>query len=249
MKIKLLVSIIIISQLLAGCAATQTAISKRNLDVQTKMSDTIFLDPVSEKNRTAFIQVRNSTDKPELDLAPSVKAAIELKGYRLVSDPDNAHFILQANVLSVERSTKNPISSPFGSYGAALGGAAVGGLASASTGGSNRNIAGTALIAGALAGLADAVASGLVSDVYFSAVTDIQIKEKTKAGIVSQSASRQNLKNGNSGGTLVTTNEDINYKIYQTRILSVANQVNLDFKDAAPLLGSGLTKVISGVFE
>lgn len=249
MNYKASISAFIISGLLVGCAATQTAISKRNLDVQTKMSDTVFLDPVGEKNKTVFVQVRNSTDKPELDLAPTVKIAVEQKGYRLMGDPDSAHFILQANILSVERSTKNPISSPFGSYGAALGGAAVGGLASAATGGSNRNMAGTALIAGALAGLAESVASGLVSDVYFSAVTDIQIKEKTKSGVVSQSTSRQNLKNGAGGGALVTTNEDLNYKIFQTRILSVANQVNLEFKDAAPLLGSGLTKVIAGIFE
>ena len=41
--------------LLSGCAATQVAISKRNLDVQTKMSATIFLDPVKESRRTVFV--------------------------------------------------------------------------------------------------------------------------------------------------------------------------------------------------
>jgi outer membrane lipoprotein SlyB len=249
MNFKLLASVIIITGALAGCAATQTAISQRNLDVQTKMSDTIFLDPVGEKNKTIFVQVRNSTDKTEFDIGPAVKAAIAAKGYRQVSDPDSAYFIMQANVLSVEKSSKSPMSSPFGSYGAALGGAAIGGLASAATGGSNRNIAGTALIAGAFSGLAEAIGNGLVSDVYYSAITDVQIKQRNKIGVVSQADSRQNLKNGSGGGTSVATNEKIDYKIYQTRILSVANQVNLEFTDAAPLLNSGLTKVLSGVFE
>lgn len=234
---------------LFGCAATQTAISKRNLDVQTKMSDTIFLDPVSEKNKTILIQVKNSTDKPELDISPLLKASINQKGYRLVSNPDDAHFILQANVLSVEKTSKSPNASRYGGFGAAVGGAAIGGLASAATGGTGRNMAGTALIVGALAGLAEAVGNGLVSDVYYVAVTDVQIKEKTKTGVLSQSTSKQNLKNGNSGGASVTTNEIIDYKIFQTRIVSVANQVNLEFNEAAPLLNTGLTKVLSGVFD
>jgi hypothetical protein len=32
---------------LSGCAATTTAISKRTLDVQTRMTDSIFLEPVT----------------------------------------------------------------------------------------------------------------------------------------------------------------------------------------------------------
>ncbi|MCC5698300.1 complement resistance protein TraT, partial [Klebsiella pneumoniae] len=49
--------------MLSGCSATHTAISKRNLQVQTKMSDTIFLDPVADDKRTVFIQVRNTSDQ------------------------------------------------------------------------------------------------------------------------------------------------------------------------------------------
>ncbi len=52
--------------LLSGCAATHVAISKRDLDVQTKMSDTVFLDPVGADRKTVFVQIRNTSDKPEL---------------------------------------------------------------------------------------------------------------------------------------------------------------------------------------
>jgi len=234
---------------LFGCAATHTAITKRNLDVQTKMSETIFLDPVGVKDKTIFVQVRNSTDKPDLELANAVKAAIVAKGYRLMADPDQAHFILQANLLSVDKTDKNPISSPFGGYGAAVLGGGAGALISAVTGGSSRQIGVTALAVGALAGITETLASALVTDVYYIATADIQIKERTKIGIVSQSISNQKLKNGTGGGTSVTTNESVEFKIYQTRVISVANQVNLDFVDAAPMLSSGLSKVISGLFE
>ncbi len=232
-----------------GCAATTTAISKRNLDVQTKMSDTIFLDPVSPKNKTIFVQMRNGTDQASLDIAAGVKQAIVAKGYILKDDPDQANFILQANILSISKGTTNPMNSTFGGYGAALGGAAIGGLASAATGGTGRNMAGTALIAGAVVGLGSLIADALVKDVYYTAITDVQIKERTKPGVMSSSKSNQNLKNGNSGGTSVVTDETIGYKIFQTRIMSVANQVNLELVDAIPLLDAGLSRVISGVFE
>ncbi|WP_184226154.1 complement resistance protein TraT [Paraburkholderia youngii] len=39
------------------------------------------------------------------------------------------------------------------------------------------------------------------------------------------------------------------FSTYQTRILSVANKVNLDFAEAAPPLRSGLVRVIAGPFQ
>ncbi|MCP3707686.1 complement resistance protein TraT [Paraburkholderia sp. CNPSo 3274] len=42
------------------CAATRLAIEKRDLDVQTKLSGTIFLDPMAESKKTIFVQVRNT---------------------------------------------------------------------------------------------------------------------------------------------------------------------------------------------
>ena len=84
---------------LAACAATTTAISKRNLDVQTKMTETIFLDPVPAKQRTVFVQVRNTSDRPDFDIEPAVRSAVEARGYQVVDDPTEAHYLLQANVL------------------------------------------------------------------------------------------------------------------------------------------------------
>ena len=68
--------LLVVMLALSGCAAGSTAIAKRNLDVQTKMSDTIFLDPVSPDQRTVYVDVKNTSDKPDLDLAPQIRAAI-----------------------------------------------------------------------------------------------------------------------------------------------------------------------------
>ncbi len=77
---------------LTGCAAVHTSIAKRNLDVQTRMSDAIFLDPVSLDKRTVFMQVRNTSDKPNFNLEGPIRNAISAKGYRVLDDPDTAHF-------------------------------------------------------------------------------------------------------------------------------------------------------------
>ncbi|KAE9787605.1 complement resistance protein TraT, partial [Escherichia coli] len=46
---------------LTGCGAVTTAVKKRNLEVKTQMSETIWLEPSSEK--TVYLQIRNTSDK------------------------------------------------------------------------------------------------------------------------------------------------------------------------------------------
>jgi hypothetical protein len=233
------------TSLLTGCAATQLAISKHDLDVQTKMSDTIFLDPVADSKKTVFVQVRNTSDKPDFDISADVKAAVTEKGYRVVGDPAQAQYILQANVLQVGKVAPSAAQEAFGGYGAPLGGAFLGAAAAASLGSVHAApIAGAALAGG----LVDLVANAAVKDVYFTAITDVQIKERQHSGVSSHESSTHNVRQGNSGGTTVTYSEDTNFRTYQTRIMSVANKVNLDFAEAAPPLRSGLVRVIAGTF-
>ena len=46
---------------ITGCAATQTVIEHGRLAVETQQSKTIFLDPVSEQEKTIFISIKNNT--------------------------------------------------------------------------------------------------------------------------------------------------------------------------------------------
>ena len=60
-------AIIVISSVLvlSGCGAMGTAIKKRNLDVKTQMSETIWLEP--SNNHTVFLQIKNTSDKDRAD--------------------------------------------------------------------------------------------------------------------------------------------------------------------------------------
>ena len=83
--------------LFMGCHAMHTAVTKGDLEVETKMSETIFLDPVAPKDQVVFVQVRNTSNNPGFDnMASQIKTNIQQKGYRITDDPTKAHYILQA---------------------------------------------------------------------------------------------------------------------------------------------------------
>ncbi|MGH6883807.1 MAG: complement resistance protein TraT, partial [Hypericibacter sp.] len=71
-----MVGVLLLAFALAGCAAGATAMAKRHLDVQTRMTDTVFLDPVAPDARTIYVDIRNTSDRPDLDIAPQVRDAV-----------------------------------------------------------------------------------------------------------------------------------------------------------------------------
>jgi hypothetical protein len=239
-----LISVMVVIMCITGCASTHTAISKRNLDVQTKMSETIFLDPVAPNKRTVFLQIRNTSDKPGLDLSGQIKAAINNKGYQVIDDPEKSHYLLQANILQVGktdlRASEHAFSQGFnGGLTGAVTGATVGALAS-----NNDRVALGGGLLGAAVGIA---ADALVKDIVYSIITDIQISERAPSGVTVNEELQSDLKQGTSSKRTVTANEQHNWKRYQTRVVSTANKVNLKFEEALPELIAGISNSIAGV--
>ena len=235
---------------LSGCAASSVLISKRNLDVQTKMSETIFLDPVSPDKKVMYVEVRNTSDKDNFELEGPIKEAIAKRGYRVTQNPDEAHYRLQANVLQVGKTDVTAAATALqGGYGGpmALGALAGGGLALAAGGGYGGMAAG-GLAGAAIGGLAEFATGSFVKDVVFMVVTDIQLTEKAAEGVIVKQDSQQNLKQGMGGTQQQTTSEVTKHKKYRTRVVSTANKANLEYEEAAPALTQGLTRALSGLF-
>ena len=220
-----------------SCSTMHTVVSKRNLDVQTKMSDTIWLEPVSASEKTIFVQVRNSSGK-NLNIEQKVINVLTSKGYRIVNDPALAKYWLQANILKVD---KVNLDSENGFSDAVLG-AGIGGVLGAQRSGGAYTALGWGLAGAAIGTLADA----LVDDTAYAMVTDILITEKTGRNV--KTSTRNSVKQGNSGSITSTSNASSNMEKYSTRVLSTANQVNLNFNSAIPLLEDELGKVIAGIF-
>ena len=232
--------------LLSACGATHTAIHKRHLDVQTKMSASIFLDPVPSNQQTVFLQIKNTSDKAALDLEPSIRQAMEQKGYRVVNKLEKAHYLLQANILQVGRcdlrEAQHALEQGFGAaVGGALAGAAVGSV-------SSKHSTKGAVVGGLVGAAVTTVADAMVQDVVYSVISDIQISERVGNSVEVKQKTRSKLKQGTNGVQEMVSTEKVNWKRYQTRIVSTANQVNLKFDKAVAELVTGLSRAITGLF-
>ena len=101
------------------------------------------------------------------------------------------------------------------------------------------------IVLGALMGV---FADSMVDDTLYTMVTDLHVRDRPRGNeIITQ---QQNEQNTRGSGTSVTqaTLSAVEWKSYHTRIVSTANQANLDFEDALPALENGLIGSISGLF-
>jgi hypothetical protein len=235
--------LLISSLALSGCGALHTAVAKRNLDVQTKMSSSIFLDPVEPEQRTIFVDIRNTSDKPEFDIKPQVVQSLQARGYQVIDSPKRANYWLQANVLQVGRSNARDTNSALAAGPGMAGGAVTGYAIHRATGGSSGGATAGAIVGGAIVGT---VVDAMVEDVYYSVITDIQIMERF-SGVVSESSQHQ-LIQGDSGSTTSSYQRQSDMRKYQPRVASFANQANLKWPEAEPELTQGLVRALAGLF-
>ena len=174
-----------------------------------------------------------------------VRSAIRQQGYQLVDNPDRAHYMLQANVLQAGKSSVTAAEDAFTSgFGGALFGAAVGAVGARAATKDTGSIIGGGLLGAAV----ETAAGAFVQDVTYTAITDIQVSERATDGEVVTETFEQDLGQGTNGSRIVRADSTSSWKRYRTRVMSVANQANLEFEDAAPQLVAGLTRSIAGVF-
>ncbi|HCL5662762.1 TPA: conjugal transfer entry exclusion protein TraS [Escherichia coli] len=242
MKTKKLMMVALVSSTLAlsGCGAMSTAIKKRNLEVKTQMSETIWLEPASE--RTVFLQIKNTSDKDMSGLQGKIADAVKAKGYQVVTSPDKAYYWIQANVLKAD---KMDLRESQGWLNRGYEGAAVGAALGAGITGYNSSSAGATLGVGLAAGLVGMAADAMVEDVNYTMITDVQIAERTKATVTTDNVAA--LRQGTSGAKIQTSTETGNQHKYQTRVVSNANKVNLKFEEAKPVLEDQLAKSIANI--
>ena len=221
---------------LFACSAVHTSLEKSELDVQTKASESIFLEPVSPSKRIIFISVRNTSDK-DLKIKPRIIDRLNTSGYRITDDPEVAQFMLQANILKVGMVDLKAADSYLD---AGFSGAVIGSAVSSSSD------SGKGAVIGALVGV---VADSLVDDTLFTMVTDLQVRERPRAN---ESVTQQQSDSSTQGSsTTISQSSDyssVEWKTYHTRIVSTANQANLKFEDALPALENGLVRSIAGMF-
>jgi len=234
------ISLAFLAASLSSCSTVATGIEHAHLEVQAKMSNTIFLNPVKPDQKTIFVEFRNTSQVPMPDLKQMIIAKLEQKGYRIVNDPYKAEFWLQGNVLYMGKASKYMTMAGMlaGGYGGALTGLAFG------KGYGKVGAVGVGSLIGSAAGAL--VGAAIHVDTYLGAV-DIQIKQKVNGVIQKQVNS--NLQNGIGTREKTTYKTTTQYQAYRTRIVVKATQTNLNLKKATPIIESKLAQEIAGLFD
>jgi hypothetical protein len=233
--------------LFSGCAATQVALEHHSLKVQTCMSHTIYLDAEKPSERTVLLDIKNTSDK-NVEIEGLLRKRLEAKGYTVVSSPEQASYILQANVLRVglEDPSALRVSSYSGTDAVAAGAAGGAAIGSAIGGGGWNDASGYGgVIGGVAAGAVDLVSGSLVKNVTYSMITDVQIMERTQEKV--DQTINSNLEQGSGTHVTQTSSSERERRRYQTRIVSTANRVNLSFAKALPILQEQLAQSIAGI--
>lgn len=225
---------------LTGCGGIATAVSHKDLKVQTKMSNTIFLPPISEKNQIVYVQIRNTTAKDSMDIGPDIIHDLRMNGWIVTRDIDKAKVLLQVNVLHVGLTNPDSLNKDFSQNLAAAGaGAAIGAVAFRSPG--------AAVAGGVIVGLGSIIVDSSVHNVTYSILTDVQISVRAPKGVKIKQKVRSNLQQGSQTRISQSYREDTNWMRYRTKVVSYANQVNLKFEKAAPVLRKELSSAIANI--
>ncbi|MGB6327502.1 MAG: complement resistance protein TraT [Halarcobacter sp.] len=215
-------------------------INKKDVHAQTKMSESIFLEPVAAKEQIIYFKIRSTSDE-NLNIAEKLEAELEKKGFKVTQDPSKANFMIQANLLKVgeidENEQRNYLGAGFG-VGAVAAGATI------LTGGGGSQ-AGKAGLIGVAVGLA--VEAARVKDIHYALVTDVEIRQRPIQGeLISQTDKQVNDTASSSVSTQTSNLNGVQWKKYRTRIVSSAYAPGLEFKQAQRFLEDGLVKALSG---
>ena len=230
---------------LGGCAATYLAITGSDLKVETRLTDTIFLDPVSEEKRTVYVTIRNTSGVDSFDITSNVKAELIEKGYRITKNPDRAYYWLQGNVRFVGETAKNAAEAVYESgFGSPVAAGLLTGLGANALGLDDRSSTAVGLAASVIAALVD----WSVEDIHYAVITDLQISERLPKGATTRQRQKDYLSQGSSGVSVEKRRTETQRKRYRTRILSSAQKINLSLEEAGPPLREKLTSTIAGIF-
>ncbi|MEH8021603.1 complement resistance protein TraT [Rheinheimera metallidurans] len=269
------VFLLLLVQVLTACTAVHTSVAKRKLDVQTRMSQTVYLDPVEPEQRTIYLDIKNTTAEYTLPLADDVRSFMLQRGYLIVDSPLSAQYWLQVNVRTVLKERPDIVLAA--EYGMTAEetqallepgmappppretsqqsdnrynqGAAVFVDTSVGTNLDGKDIARALVVLAAFAG-AEYIGNQLVKDKYYTMLTDVQIAERISPDSEQKvkEYTEHRLLQGSSGAFTQLWQRDTDMRKYQIKVVSFANKANLEWKDAELPLHNGLLRSLAGIF-
>ncbi len=240
-----------IATLFSGCAATHVALSKKDLDVQTKTSSAIFIDPVARSKRTIYLDVRSGVmefDRRAFSQFVRQQFASNGNGYQIVDDPDAAHFQMLVYVLNLEKASPSAAEAALGQGYVGGGEVLAGSVAGAVVGHNTGHTWQGGLIGGVAASGASLIANALVKDVTYMLVCDISVRERVADGVLVRKDTKIDAKVSDAGSSQQRVSEVSTRKEYRTRIVTTANKANLELTEAQDKMFDKTAYAMAGFF-
>ena len=249
-------SIATIAILFSGCATTE-------LQTNAKMTQSVFINPVAKNKRLIFVSSKNTSGQ-RINLENTILSELQLKGYTIVDDPEQATYILMMNILYCDKKQENN----------AVGAGLATGVLGAGVAGYNGHGAGGTIGIGLGAALVGALIGKATEDTIYQMQVDIVIREKAKGSVSTSSVTA----NGQSrvtdsskagfvnsfGGTASDVNAsgqlnsnmasanaqnyETNYIEHKTMLFAEATKMNLTLPEATPILERQISSQIAGLF-
>ncbi|WP_065861132.1 complement resistance protein TraT [Vibrio cidicii] len=247
-----LTSVLALSTVLLGCSAAQTAMKKQDLSVESRTSYSVVLEPVAPEKRIVYAKVRDlSGNSMRKDMQKKLESIFQNEGFTVTQDPDKANMMITASIIAADKGTSADADRYLNSgyKGGAEGAIALGGLAALS-GGGGKETAGAALAGAAIGFLADS----LVEDVYYTFVMDVQLRERPLEGdsisnstknVNAKGAKDKNSSMSSTSKSSVDRGDNYNWIVYETRIVTTANKMNLTIEEAIPEVQSRTAETLA----
>ena len=223
----------------SGCATTAgpttsaSGLSSGNVALSTKMSSSIFLQPVATQDKIVYVSTRNTSTATGLNFKNELTSVLRSEGYRVTNNPQKANFMIMSNVLYIGVESNNYTMA--GALAGGFGGGFIG----------SRYNSGTSIVAGgALGALAGSIIGSMFQNKNYMMVVDIQLEQR-QAGTYTTSST--NASQG-TASNVTTYNAGVkNWAIYRDRIVSQASAMNLVFTSAEPLLKQQMAHSIANL--
>nr|WP_159063622.1 complement resistance protein TraT [Thaumasiovibrio occultus] len=211
--------------------------NKQDLVVESQLSYSIVLEPVAPVKRMVYVSVRDVTGNGmRRGMMDQLKANLMQEGFVVTDDPELANFMLNATIVQAGNTSKE---QAYGYLESGFEGAVLAGGTAAVLGANQDTSLGLGLAGAAIGFLADT----MVSDTYYTFVMDVQMRERPMDGDSIANSTRNasvraqssnNTATASSNRSSVSRGDNYNWIVYETRIVTTANKMNLKMEEAIP---------------
>lgn len=225
---------------LAACSSGKMNKEYKELQVNTEMSSTVFLEPVAPEKQVIYVRVKSTTGNKGFKLQGAIENAMRANGFRTTNNPEDANFMIDANIRNYTSTRKAPDGTGESIVGAVVGGV----LGSAFGGGSGREIT-TAIgaAAGGAAAQAYATRNLLVS---YTAEVDVRVSQRPIGAV--EYTTNTNIKQGDSSTSRANYKRTVNWEHYNTKLISTAKKMGLTEEEATPEIVEEIVASLSNMF-